>query len=402
MNTSSQNPIVQAVVAGTAPQAAKLVAARGLLPLAQDELFEVLVVLRGDAGSEIARAAEETLGAQEPEALLGVASSVGASPTVLDYLARRTSGIGRDVHEAVALNVATPDEAIAALAGATTDGALLELLTVNQQRLIRAPQILEAVLANPARTIEAERRAGEVKREFFEKERGAQQIVEEMRARGMAAAAEFVATAESIGTDSGLTLDDAWLLAQHVEVEDADIDDSWLPLEHLAEFYAESEEQRAASVEQMLAAAGDELGDAATERVALIRRVMLMSVRDRVRLGLKGDREVRAILIRDSNKTVAISVIHNPRITEQEVEAVAAMRTVDSEVLRMISINRAWTRTYPVILNLARNPRAPLPVAISLLPRIHTKDLQSIGQNRNISDAVRRQAQRLVVTRSGK
>jgi len=389
-------------VAGTAPQAARLVAARGLLPLAQDELLEVLVVLRGDAEGEIARAAEETLGAQEPEALLGVASSVGASPAVLDYLARRMAGIGRDVHEAVALNAATPDESIAALAGATTDSALLELLTVNQQRLIRAPQILEAVLANPARTLEAERRAGEVKREFFEKERGAQQIAEEMRARGMAAAAEFVATAESIGTDGGLTLDDAWLLAQHVEVADDDIDDSWLPLEHLAEFYAESEEQRAASVEQMLAAAGDELGEAATERVALIRRVMLMSVRDRVRLGLKGDREVRAILIRDANKTVSSAVIHNPRITEQEVEAIAAMRTVDSEVLRLISINRAWTRTYPVILNLARNPRAPLPVAISLLPRIHTKDLQSIGQNRNISDAVRRQAQRLVVTRSGK
>ena len=54
--------------------------------------------------------------------------------------------------------------------------SLLELITINQQRLIRAPAIIDAVLANPVRTHEAERRVREVRREFFEKERGAQQI----------------------------------------------------------------------------------------------------------------------------------------------------------------------------------------------------------------------------------
>jgi len=38
---------------------------------------------------------------------------------------------------------------------------------------------------------------------------------------------------------------------------------------------------------------------------------------------------------------------------------------------------------------------------MNILPRIRTKDLQSLQQNRNVSEAVRRQAYRLAQTRSG-
>ncbi|HLL72192.1 MAG TPA: hypothetical protein VK363_12195 [Pyrinomonadaceae bacterium] len=399
-NTSSTNPVVQAIAAGTAPQTARLMAARGMLPLAAEELLEVLVFLRADENQEIVAAANETLDEQPVETFVAVALAKETSPAVLSYLATR-AGAQKEVGEAVTLNAATPDEVIARLAATTSDGSLLELISVNQQRLIRAPEIIEALLANPARTGDAERRARETKREFFEKERGAQQIADEMRARGMSAAAEFVESAESIGTDSGLTYDDAWLLAQHIEVSDADIDDSWLPLERFEEFFSETEEQRAANLERVLAEASAEGGEVAPERISLIRRVMLMSVKDRVKLAMKGDREARAILIRDSNKVVSAGVINNPRITDKEVEGISAMRTVSDEVLRLIALNRAWARNYPVIHNLARNPRTPIATAINVLMRLQTKDLQNISQNRNVSDAVRRQAQRLAQTRSG-
>ena len=101
-----------------------------------------------------------------------------------------------NLHQAVAGNHHTPDEAIALLARATADGSLLEFITLNQQRLIRAPEIIDAILLNPARTAEAERRAKETRREFFEKERGARQIAQELRARGNSAAAEFFESAE--------------------------------------------------------------------------------------------------------------------------------------------------------------------------------------------------------------
>ena len=94
-------------------------------------------------------------------------------------------------------------------------------------------------------------------------------------------------------------------------------------------------------------------------------------------------------------------MINNPRITEHEVENIAAMRTVADDVLRLIALNRAWARQYPIIHNLARNPRTPIPTAMNILPRIRTKDLQALSQNRNVSEAVRRQAYRIGQVRSG-
>jgi hypothetical protein len=38
---------------------------------------------------------------------------------------------------------------------------------------------------------------------------------------------------------------------------------------------------------------------------------------------------------------------------------------------------------------------------MSILPRIRTKDLQQLTQNRNVPEAVRRQAGRLNLTRTG-
>jgi regulator of extracellular matrix RemA (YlzA/DUF370 family) len=401
-NITSTNPIVQAIVGGTAPQAARMAAARGMLPLPQADLLEVLVVLSASDEAEISSAAAATLEAQAPESLLGVATAIETPPPVLNYLAARTSA-GRAVHEAVALNASTPDQSIATLAGTTTEGSLLELISINQQRLIRAPAIIEAIIANPARTPEAERRARETRREFFEKERGTQQIAEELRARGLQAAAEFLESSETL-SNAGETFsaEDAWLIASHIEVSDDDIDDSWLGLERLEELIVEeSPEQRAANAERVVNETKLDNKELPPERVALIRRIMLMTVKDRVKLGMKGDREARAILIRDSNKVVASAVVHNPRITENEVEAVAAMRTVSDEVLRLISLNRAWARAYPIIHNLARNPRTPIATSIGILPRIRTNDLKQITQNRNVSEAVRRQAYRLLSTRTG-
>src|ERR1044071_6314939 len=352
-NTTSNNPVVQAVLSGAAPQPARMAAARGLLPVPQDVLLELLVALRADSDEAVASAAEETLAVQDATTLLGVASAQETAPAVLSYLAERP-GLAREVQESLALNSSTPDEAVAALARVTSEGAVLELVSLNQQRLIRAPGIIDAVLANSARTSEADRRVRETRREFFEKERGARQVAEEMRARGMGAAAEFVESAESFDVEGGLSLDDAWLIAQHIEVSDVDVDDSWLPSERFEDLLDETFEQRQAAAERLVAGEGG--ASAAPERGSLLPRTMLMKVKDRMKLGMKGDREAPSVLIRDSNRVVARAVINNPRITDQEVEAIAAMRTVSDEVLRLIGMNRGWARQYPIIHNLPRNP----------------------------------------------
>lgn len=398
--TTSTNPVVQAIISGSAPQPARLAAARGMLPLQQNDLLEVLVALATSDDPQIASAASETLKAETPEDLLIAASASDTAPNVLAYLATQTDG-KHEVYEATILNTRTPDQALAKLAATTPHNSLLELITINQQRLVRCPEIIDAILGNPACSGEAERRARETRKEFFEKERGARQIADELRARGQTAAAEFFEAAELTTVSGALSVEDAWLIAEHIEVSDADLDDAWLPAERYEELVSESAEEVSANVQRVIESERLEAGSVSTERISLIRKIMFMNTRDRMKLAMKGDREARGILIRDSNKVVCSAVVNNPRITEQEVENIAAMRTVSDEVLRLIAMNRSWARSYPIIHNLARNPRTPIPTVINILLRIRTKDLQALTQNRNISEAVRRQAQRLHQTRSG-
>lgn len=371
-----------------------------MLPLQQSDLLEVLVALTHSDDAQIAAAASETLKAETPDDLLIAAKAQDTAPNVLAYLATQPAGI-QEVYEATILNNRTPDQALAKLASTTPHTSLLELITINQQRLVRCPEIIDAILQNPACGSEAERRARETRREFFEKERGARQIADELRARGQTAAAEFFEAADLTTAAGELSLDDAWLIAEHIEVSDADLNDAWLPAERYEELVSESPEEVSANVQRIIENERLETGDVSTERVSLIRRVMFMNARDRMKLAMKGDREARGILIRDSNRVVCSAVVNNPRITEQEIENIASMRTVSDEVLRIIALNRSWARSYPIIHNLARNPRTPIPTAMGILLRIRTKDLQTLSQNRNVSETVRRQAYRLQQARSG-
>jgi hypothetical protein len=400
----TNNPAAKAVISGAAPRQARLAAAKGNLPFPLVDFLEVLAFLSSDDDAEIAQSARETFQSQPTGNLLSVISTEKIATKVLTFVAE-TDSFDRKIYESVVTNVKTPDESILKIARKTGDGSLLELVTVNQQRLIRTPEILDAIQANPAATAEAARRVQEIRQEFFEKSRGAQQVATELRAKGSEAAAEFIEQAEfaadlneALETFGVLTFEDMLAIAEHIEVPDSEVDDSWLAFELLEELYEESEEHRRALAEQIISQSMTD-GDAAPERLALIRRILMMPIKDRVKLAMKGDREVRNILIRDPNRIVAQAVISNPRITEQEVEKIAAMRTVPGEVLRQIEGNRSWTRNYIIIHNLARNPRTPLPTVLHLLPRILKKDLQGISNNRNVSEGVRKQAMRLLSTR---
>ncbi len=403
---NSENPVVKAIVTGTAPHNAQLAAARGMLPLSQADLLEVLATLLDSKDFELASLAKTTFETQDFAAIRDVIQSDEIAPRVL-YQFAGNSNLPQEIHESVVVNPKTPDEAILQLALKSTNGALLELVTDNQQRLIRRPDIIEAILKNPNRTALADRRAAETKREFFEKERGVQQIANEFRAQGNEAAAEFIEKAEfienlaEIETEGQLSVEDAILLASHIETPDSEIDDSWLSLDLIEELYEESEEQRLAIITKIVGelSTDDELSN---DRVSLIKKIMMMNMKDRIKLGTKGDREARSILIRDSNKIVCQAVMQNPRITENEVEKIANMRTVPDDVLRLIAINRNWARNYSIVHALARNPRTPLGNVMSILTRLQTRDLQAMSKNRNVSDAVRRQALRFANARAGR
>lgn len=399
---ASANPVVKAVIEGTAPRAAQLAAARGALPLPQTDLLEILVWFYEGSDPELKHAAGETLKFQQHTALESTIRSADVAPRVLAHFADQVA-LPASIYEAILTNPKTPPTAVASFARKTQDGSLIELISFNQQLLIQNPAIIDAIVGNPNRTPDAERRVLEIKREFFEKERGAQQIADELRAQGNEAGAEFIEQAEFADDldGSGLSIEDALFIAQHIEVPDHETDDSWLGLEYIEEIYEESEEQRKAIYGKILGEMQSEEDEIPGERISMLNRIMRMGVKDRVKLGMKGDREARNILIRDPNKLVSSAVVNNPRISEKEVENIASMRSISEDILRQIASNRQWARSYSIMHSLAKNPRTPIANVITIMSRLQLRDLIALSKNRNVSDAVRRQALRLHSARSG-
>ena len=65
-----------------------------------------------------------------------------------------------------------------------------------------------------------------------------------------------------------------------------------------------------------------------------------------------------------------------PRLTDLEVESFAAMANVSQEVLRIISVNRVFMKSYIVVKNLTKNPKTPLDVSLHFTPTPYTDRLE--------------------------
>ena len=126
-----------------------------------------------------------------------------------------------------------------------------------------------------------------------------------------------------------------------------------------------------------------------------------LPIMDRMKLAMKGTREQRAQLIRDSNRLVASAVLSSPKLTESEVEAFAKMANVAEEILRVIASNRGWLKNYGVVLGLTRNPKTPPAISMQLLHRLNDRDTKMLSIDRNIPEAVRLAARKLTVKKIG-
>jgi hypothetical protein len=141
---------------------------------------------------------------------------------------------------------------------------------------------------------------------------------------------------------------------------------------------------------------GEDTAGEAEPNVPLAQRIAAMTVAQRVVRALKGSREERAILIRDSSKLVSVSVLSSPKITESEIELIVRMTNVSEEVLRIIGRTRAWMKNYSVMAGLAKNPKTPLAMSLNLLPHLIDKDVRSISTDRNVPEVLRTTARRKV------
>lgn len=128
----------------------------------------------------------------------------------------------------------------------------------------------------------------------------------------------------------------------------------------------------------------------------LLVRLARMNPPQRVQAALRGGRDERLLLIRDSNRVVWRAVLESPRLSESDVELIAAMRNVHEDVLRHVAGQRRFLRSLTIIRNLVNNPRTPQDVSLALLKHLFSFDLHFVERNRMISEVVRRQAAKLL------
>lgn len=126
---------------------------------------------------------------------------------------------------------------------------------------------------------------------------------------------------------------------------------------------------------------------------------MSMGISEKIKMALTGDKEWRAILIKDSNKLVSGSVIKNPRISEGEILTILKVGVQNDEIIRMICANKEWIKNQKIRKALVTCPKTPLPNALRYLATLTEKDIAGFAKSKNISSVVSTQAKRIMLSK---
>lgn len=125
--------------------------------------------------------------------------------------------------------------------------------------------------------------------------------------------------------------------------------------------------------------------------------IIKMSPSQKIKLALTGSKDARGLLIRESSKIIALSVLANPRITTGEVEFFAKSQNLSEDVIRKIGMNAEWTRKNNVVSALVFNPKTPVGISLPFVNRLTDRDLGILEKSRNVPEAVRTAARNRVI-----
>lgn len=125
------------------------------------------------------------------------------------------------------------------------------------------------------------------------------------------------------------------------------------------------------------------------KRQTLLEKINAMSPMEKIKTALTGNQEQRMVLVRDGNKLVSRAVLGSPKLSDAEIESFASMKNVSEEILRLISMNRGFMKSYVVARALVNNPRAPLDVTLPLVNRLNDRDLKNLSMNKNVAETLR-------------
>ncbi len=138
------------------------------------------------------------------------------------------------------------------------------------------------------------------------------------------------------------------------------------------------------------------------QRQNLYQKIIKMSIPQKIRLAMVGNREARNILILDHNKAVVMAVLRSPKLTENDVFTYAQQRNLSEEVYKYIARNKNWIKNYAIKLALVNNPKTPLAVALRFLDHLQERDLKNLSRSKNVSNVLAKAAAQLLLKRAGK
>jgi len=177
----------------------------------------------------------------------------------------------------------------------------------------------------------------------------------------------------------------------------------WIPPQEKPESADdEGSEDRVDNSDQAQDAAKDDVADEDgldEETMSKYQQLQEMTVNEKIKMALTGDKEWRTLLIREANKQINTAVLRNPRITEAEAIAVAQNRSSSEELIRIILLNRDWVKLYDMKKALVYHPRTPIQQAMRLMSFLSERDIKELSTSRNVTQPIINNARRMQSTK---
>jgi hypothetical protein len=339
------------------PAPMRQMAARGIAPgVKPGEALTVVVLLSESSDGAIAATARATLD-KLPAPLLSGALAGDLPPGVLLLLAPRYAH-DEAVMAKILAHAAMPSEAVA-LVAAQANEAVSELIAVNEERLLAHPAIIEKLYMNRATRMSTADRILELAVRHKLELTGIPAYKEAAIAIGQ----ELIAEPSPEPTPDDVLFRETDLAAQQAAVDPTNED-----------------------THRVDDATGDEVVEDRFQ--PLYARLATMTISQRVRKAQLGTAAERLLLVRDSNRLVAAAAVKSPMIQENEIVRISASRNVSEDVLRVIAMDREWTRSHQIKLNLVQNPRTPFAFAAKLMPHLREHELKALAKSKNVAGAV--------------
>jgi hypothetical protein len=380
-------------------------AARGALAVPADEMVEILVYLAVHH-KLFGEQSRLTLAGWDEKSSRAVAANPNTSAEVLSYLTA-PENLRIALLPQLAENPSVTEESLDALA-VSGSRSVVEVLLASA-RVASSPRLLQALQSNPS--LRPNEHADITKKLASVETAAAPQAAEADAADEVVEsavskfleenAAELVAEKDKPFQPIGISLEEFGVGTDHTgdgSHTESQPKNGGVESKTEAEASATPESAAAAAAKEKAAAALKKAKAAAAaggDRESVLQKIAKLDIRGRITLAMRGTKEERSILVRDSTKLVAIAVLDSPKISEGEVEKFALQKNVLEAVLRAIPMRRKFAKNYNIMRNLVQNPRTPLDLSLGLIKNLLVHDLKNLSGNKEVSDTVRKTALRM-------